>query len=176
MNKKIETLKKALQSIGIKKFSDNNLGKRTWYHSTDPKNLESILKNGLKINSPANYSKAFLEYMKNVYGMIPIFIAKSPEPYDGDLKAVVLAIDVSGLDLVSDIPTLISHYGAYIEEDGIWFKEGDLKAPSWANEEDEILFDDLLDHSSDYCKSSIETTGTAAVISNVPPESIRILQ
>jgi hypothetical protein len=175
MNKKIETLKKALQSIGIKKFADNNLGKKTWYHSTKPKNLESILKNGLMINSPANYSKASLEYMKNVYGVIPIFIAKSPEPYDGDLEAVILAIDVSGLDLVSDIPTLISHHGAYIEGGSIWFEEGDLKAPSWADDEDEILFDDLLDPNSYYCKSSIETTGTAAVISNISTDRIKVL-
>lgn len=175
MNKRIETLKRALQSIGIKKVAGDNLGDEIWYHSTDPKNLKSILKDGLKINSSANYSKASLEYMKNVYGVIPIFIAKSPEPYDGDLEAVVLAVDISGLDLVSDIPTLISHYGAYIEESSIWFEEGDLRAPSWADEEDEILFDDLLDPSSDYCKSSIETTGTAAVMSNIPPERIRVL-
>lgn len=156
-------------------YLKENINTNIWYHTTTRENLQSILKNGLKINSAANYSIGSLDYMKDVYGMVPIFVAKSPEPYDNDLDGIVLAVNISGLKLVSDIPTLLSHYGAYLDENGIWFEEGDPKAPSWTQGEDLIFFDDLLNPDSVYCSDSIATTGTAAIMQDISPDRIKII-
>jgi hypothetical protein len=67
-----------------------------WYHTTSKENLKNIAKEGLKVNSSPNYSIASLEYMSDVYGRIPIFLAKSAKPYNGQPDSVVLKIDTKG--------------------------------------------------------------------------------
>lgn len=157
-------------------INENENTNNIWYHTTTRENLQSILKNGLKINSAANYSIGSLDYMKHVYGgKVPIFVAKSPEPYDNDLDGIVLEIDITGLELVSDIPTLLSHYGAYLDENGIWFKDDHPKAPLWTKGEDLIFFRDLLNPNSVYCSDSIATTGTAAIMQDIPPQRIKVI-
>jgi serine/threonine protein kinase len=138
----------------------------TWYHTTSRKNLPSILREGLKINKPANYSQASSTYMKDVYGMVPVFLSKKSTPYDGDDDAVVLAVDVSGLSLAADIPSLADK-GAYVEEDHIWFEE----APDGLDEE--ITFDDLINGPE--AEAAINLTGTAAVLQDVEPSRISVL-
>lgn len=137
-----------------------------WYHTTSKENAENILKEGLKVNQKPTYSQASLSYMKDVYGVVPIFLAKSPEPYDGDNDGVVLAVDVSGLKLAADIPTLASHFGAYIDEDGVYFEEGEDRVPSEFAEEEHISFKDLVRGWA--APIAIELTGTAAVLKNIP--------
>ncbi len=157
-----------------------------WYHTTTKQNAQSILKNGLKVNSTPNYSQASLQYMTNVYklppnddgdviGIVPVFLAKSPAPYDNDSNVVVLEVNVDGLKLVADIPTLVSNFGAYIDENyGIWFKKGDNRYTD--NEGDkEIMFKDLLNPDSAYCQEAINKTGTAAVMQDIPPNRIKIV-
>lgn len=145
-----------------------------WYHTTTRGNLSSILENGLKVNSNPNYSRGSLDYMNDIYGMVPIFVAKNPELYDNDEEAVLLKVDVSGLELVADIPTLASHFGAYIEEDGIWFGSGNNRAASFEGE-DEIYYDDLINPNSYYCKEAIDLTGTAAIMQDISSDKIIIL-
>jgi hypothetical protein len=138
----------------------------TWYHTTSRKNLPSILREGLKINKPANYSQASSTYMKDVYGMVPVFLSKKSTPYDGDDDAVVLAVDVSGLSLAADIPSLADK-GAYIEEDHVWFEE----APDGLDEE--IPFDDLMNGPE--AEAAINLTGTAVVLQDIEPSRISVL-
>ena len=157
------------------KYIKENIENNIWYHTTTKRNAQSILKHGLKVNSTPNYSEASLEYMKTIYGVVPIFLAKSSRPYDNDSSVVVLAVGITGLELVADIPTLASNFGAYIDENfGIWFKEGDNRYTD--NEEDkEISFEDLLNPDSAYCQEAIEKTGTAAVVQDIPPNRIKII-
>lgn len=146
-----------------------------WYHTTTRKNLEKIAIEGLKVNSKPNYSIASLEYMKNVYGMVPIFLAKSSRPYSEDrADSVVLKIDVRGLELAADIPTLASHFGAYVEEDHIWFESDDRRAPRWGRKEDNITFEDLL--RGHFKEDAIKTTGTCAVMQDISPSRIKLLK
>jgi hypothetical protein len=181
LTKEADYLDRLIKKEIIKLSNSNDLNKssfldnRIWYHTTNKERINSILKNGLKVNSLANYSMASLDYMKDIYGVIPVFVAKSPNPYDNDSDSIVLSVDVSGLDLVSDIPTLASHYGAYIDEDGIWFEEGDSRVPSWSAGEDIVFYDDLLNAKSSYCQDSIQTTGTAAIMSDISPDRIKVL-
>ena len=105
------------------RYLKENVG-NTWYHTTTKQNAQSILKQGLKVNSAPHYSQASLQYMKDVYGVVPIFLAKSSRPYDNDSNVVVLAVDVTGLELVADIPTIASNFGAYIDQNyGIGLKK-----------------------------------------------------
>jgi hypothetical protein len=143
-----------------------------WYHTTSKYNAENILKEGLKINQKPTYSQASLSYMKDAYGVVPIFLAKSPEPYDDDSDGVVLAVDVAGLKLAADIPTLASHFGAYLDEDGVYFEEGEDRVPSEFAEEEHISFDDLVDGWA--TPIAIESTGTAAVLKNIPSDRVSL--
>lgn len=144
-----------------------------WYHTTSKDKAEKVLKEGLKVNQKPTYSQASLSYMKDAYGVVPIFLAKSPEPYDGSYllgqtveAGTVLAVDASGLKLAADIPTLASHFGAYIDEDGIYFEEDNDDIPPEFAEEEHISFDDLVDGWA--TPIAIELTGTAAVLKNIP--------
>lgn len=146
-----------------------------WYHTTSKKNLEAIARDGLKVNSLPNYSMSSLEYMGDIYGMVPIFLAKSSKPYDGDDEdSVVLKVDIQGLRLLPDVPTLASHFGAYIEEDHIWFESDDRRAPRWGRREEFISFEDLLE--GDFRESAIRTTGTCAVTQDIPPDRIKLVK
>jgi hypothetical protein len=157
-----------------KRYLNEQVG-NIWYHTTTKQNAQSILKNGLKVNSTPNYSQASLQYMKDVYGVIPIFLAKSPAPYDNDSNVVVLEVNVDGLKLVADIPTLASSFGAYIDENyGIWFKKGDNRYTN-IEEDKEISFEDLLNPDSAYCQEAINKTETAAVVQDIPPNRIKIV-
>ncbi|TXH10324.1 MAG: hypothetical protein E6R04_05520 [Spirochaetes bacterium] len=165
-------LKKLGFSIDASRVGSNS--KDFWYHTTTRKNLERIATEGLKTNSPSNYSIASLEYMKDAYGVVPIFLAKSSKPYEDHVDSVILKIDTRGLDLVADIPTLASHFGAYVEEDHIWFESDDRRAPRWGRKEDSIPFEELINGS--FREDAIKTTGTCAVLQNIPPNRIKILK
>lgn len=146
------------------------------YHTTSIDRLESILKQGLRINSDKGYSTGSLEYMKEVYGAIPVFVSLDHGAYGMDDKnTVTLIIDGRGLELVSDIPSLVDK-GAYIDEEmqGIWFKRGrNIIDP--INDPELIHFSDLLDPDSPYCERAIEVTRTAAVLEDIPADLITIM-
>lgn len=159
-------------NLMIKESLDRNV----LYHTTSTERLESILKHGLMINSKSNYSMASLHHMEEIYGMIPIFVSLSPYMYGiNNEDTVTLKIDGKSLTLVSDIPSLIDK-GAYLDEEmqGIWFKRGRNIIDPIADPEI-IYFDDLLDPYNEYCKRSIEITKTAAVLNDISPERITII-
>lgn len=147
-----------------------------WYHTTLSKNLESIKNQGLLPNQEPNYSMASLEYMNDVYGMIPIFLSKYKEKYDNDENAVLLEVDMSGLErfLVADIPTLASHFGAYLEQDGIWFEEGSAPIPEF-DQEEEITFEELLSNGGWAKDLAIELTRTCACLKPISSDRIKLV-
>lgn len=149
-------------------------GRSSWYHTTTKDNLKKIQKEGLKIDSAPNFSMASLKYMNNIYGMVPIFLAKTSKPYiQNDPNAIVLEVDTSGLELVADVPTLASHFGAYIEEDHIWFEQDNKRAPRWGRQEESIPYEDLIH--GDFREIAIKTTGTCAVMQNISVDRIKVL-
>lgn len=102
------------------------------------------------------------------------FYQSIKKKYDNDENAVLLEVDMNGLEkfLVADIPTLASHFGAYIEEYGVWFKEGNAPIPEF-DQEEEITFDDLL---NGWAKDlAINLTKTCACLSSISNDRIRIV-
>lgn len=160
--------------IKLKHILQEVINPQKVYHTTTRARLESILKVGLRPNSEKGFSTASLGWMKEAYGMIPIFVSLKLGKYKEESDGVILEIDVSGLDLVADIPGL-SDIGAYIEDGYIWFDSGN--EPFEMNEEDDgqIYFEDLTDSNSDYCQKSIEATETAAIMENIPPTKIKVI-
>jgi len=145
------------------------------YHTTHQNRVEQILKQGLKINSEPNYSIGSLEYSKEIYGVYPIFLKQYKNSYDNDSEETIeLEIDSSGLELLADIPTLLSNYRANLSDDTIWWKDG--TQPDIFREDTEILISDLLDPDSQYCRDAIYLTETCAVLQNISPDRITVLE
>lgn len=151
----------------------------TWFHTTTKERADRILSEGLKVNQPATYSTGSLDYMKDVYGMIPIFLSKRNIHYDGDTSSVILEVNIEGLEdkLAADIPTLAASFEAYIDEKGIWFEDdwfGDAAEKvheAFGEDEYEISYNDLL---YGWAKEpAIELTQTAAFLGNIPAFRIR---
>jgi hypothetical protein len=140
------------------------------YHTTSRDRLDSILKQGLKINSKENFSVGSLSWMKDAYKMIPIFVSIEPMKYKDD-NSVFLEIDTTGIDLVADIPSLVDN-GAYVEDNYVWFEMG-KNVIDPIDEPEQIFFDELTDPYNEYCKKAIEVTKTAAVMENIPPTKIK---
>jgi hypothetical protein len=158
-----------------KRYLKENVS-NTWYHTTSPIAINDIEKNGLKINSKFNKSQASQFYVNEIYGMNPIYISKEQGKYK---NGVVLAIDVTGIELVVDIPTLISDYGAMLGEDltHVWFEEDytPFEMFDWVDGNGALYFKDLLNPNSAVAKAMIELTGTAVVMQNIPPNRIKII-
>lgn len=147
-----------------------------WYHTTSPQAVNEIEKSGLKINSKFNKSQASQSYVNEMYGMNPIYVSKEQGKYK---NGVVLGVDVTGLDLVTDIPTLISDYGAMLGEDltHVWFDEDNtpFEMFDWVDGNGALYFDDLLNPNSAVAKAMIELTGTAAVMQDIPADRIKVV-
>ena len=160
--------------IKLKDILNEVINPQKVYHTTTKSRLDSILKDGLKVNSEKGFSMGSLGWMKTAYKMVPIFVSLKPGKYKEETDGVILEIDASGLELVADIPGL-SDIGAYIEDNYIWFEEGG--EPFEMNEEDEgqIYFRDLINPNNQYCQKSIETTETAAIMENIPPTKIKVV-
>jgi hypothetical protein len=159
-----------------KRFITENTGDNIWYHTTSPQVAQQVIKTGLKINSNFNKSQMSQDYVRRIYGMNPIYISKEQGLYK---NGVVLSVDVSGMDLVVDIPTLISDYNAQLGEDyeHIWFEEDftPFEMFDWIDGNGALHFDDLLNPNSPVAKAMIELTKTAAVMQDIPPDRIKIV-
>ena len=151
----------------------------TWFHTTTPNNVEKILAEGMKTGSAPTYSMGSLDYMNNVYGMIPIFLSKRNIHYDGDTSSVILEVNIDGLEdkLAADVPTLAASFEAMIDEKGIWFEDdwfsdaAEKVHEAFGEDEYEISYQDLL---YGWAKEpAIELTQTAAFLGNIPANRIR---
>ena len=158
-----------------KHYINENTNK-IWYHTTSPAYVDSIMKHGLKVDSQFNKSLSSQFYVKEIYGLNPIYVSKEEGRYK---NGVILAVDVSGLPLITDIPTLISDYYAQLGEslDHIWFEEDytPFELFDFVDRNGAIYFEDLLDPNSRVTKAMIDLTGTAAIMQNIPPERIKVV-
>ena len=156
----------------IKENIENNI----WYHTTSPQVAEQIIKTGLKINSSFNKSQSSQDYVKNIYGMNPIYVSEEQGLYK---NGVVLSVDVSGYGLVVDIPTLISDYGAKLGKDYKYIEFEEDYTPfemfDFIDGRGRLYFKDLLNPNSPIAKATIELTKTAAILQDIPPDRIKIV-
>ena len=151
-----------------------------WYHTTYPENVESILANGLKINSTVKgKSRASLEWMPEAYGgIVPIFLSKDSGRYT---HGVILSVDVSGLPLVADIPGLVD-FGGELTDHSIYFDEESTPEEFWElvdPDTDESINGEaefeLLREPNAISAAAIEVTGTCAVMEDISPERIKVV-
>ena len=156
-------------------------GGEYWYHTTSPENAKLILQGGLRINpSGKGKSRASLDWMPKAYGGItPIFLSRKPGRYH---NGVVLKVDVSGLDLVADIPGLVDFDGRLTEDSIYWDEEEtpenlwDLMDPDTEESVNgELSFEWLREPNNDISRAAIAITDTAAVIQNIGPERIEAM-
>ena len=137
------------------------------YHSTDPSNIENIRQTGLETGRESAHTQAG-SWADEHYGTRPIYLSRQEDKYEG----ASLVIDISDLNLVADLPSLVD-YGANVEEELLWWAEGEEppELEPYLNMGEIEIFD--LINEPDVIKAAIRTTGTAAVLDDISPERIR---
>lgn len=147
----------------------------TMFHSTNKHNLDKIKQEGLKINSDHGYSIGSRSILVSIYGVVPVFLSFEPYKYNGK-DAIVFSVNVSGINLVADIPSLYDLGAQYSEnEQGMWFEAG--KEPKFLApylNDGEVLFDDLLNSNSLVCAAAIKDTQTAASMEDISKNRLRV--
>lgn len=143
------------------------------YHYTSRQNYEKIKTEGLKINQSNHLTNTFgaeseQNWVKRAYGLTPIFLSLEPlkqfgprMPIGSTYDWILLKVDVKGLDIAADLGLLIDH-GAYIEEDGFWFK----RKPAWL-QADEYSYEDLQGSDTFDLPTVIKKTGTFVVLQDI---------
>jgi len=142
------------------------------YHSTDPKNAAAIQQSGLEVGRESVHTTGG-EWADKHYGTRPVYVSVQKGKYEGK----PLAVDTSGLDMVADLPSLVDT-GAYIEEEGMWWDEGSEPEDvlNFIDENGMIYYEDLVSPGHPVAQAAISATGTAAVLENIPPERIQIME
>ncbi len=152
----------------------------TMYHVTLEQNVPRILTEGLKINQELGFTQSPEGWIDEYYGGIrPIFL--SVKPWEGGKGLKAIQVDVSGLNLVADIPSILQSHGAYYDP-GIsgyvlWWKDRDIDkaGPLYEYidaEEEGVPVEELLS-GGEATQVAIELTGTAAVLQDIPASMIK---
>jgi len=146
------------------------------YHYTNKENYDKILIEGLKINQKNHLTNTFggESWVKTAYGIIPIFLGVKPMtgwgprmPIGSEYDWVLLKVNVKGLDIAADLGLLIDH-GAYMEENGFWFK----RKPNWLDS-DEYSYSDLQGSDTFDLQTVIKKTGTFVVLQDIEVNRIQ---
>jgi hypothetical protein len=147
------------------------------YHTTlQPQNAESIETNGLIGGEHENIGFSMSSnWVNSVYGVRPVYLSINPN--DGGSRryeGIVFEVDVSGIDLLPDLPTLVD-YGAYVEEgEGLYWEDGTAPRELRNFLDDGMLwFDDILMLGSPAAQAIINFTKTAVSLESIPPERIK---
>ena len=140
------------------------------YHRTLKQNAEKIKEQGLKVNQSSNLTTGG-DWSFEHYGVKPVFISLEYDKFstEGD---VVLTVDITGLDVVADLPSLVDH-GAIVEEDHLWWEEGqEPKELEIFLEDGAVYIEDLLVPDSNVANAAISLTKTLAVLEDIEPNRI----
>ena len=142
------------------------LNERIMYHSTSPENAEAILSQGLEVGRESSHTQAGA-WADEHYGTRPIYLSTEKGKYEG----VPLAVNTAGVTLVADLPTLVD-YGANVEEEILWWNEGEEpEALEPYLENGELQIFDLL-NDTEVIQAAITTTGTAAALENISSKNV----
>ena len=160
----------------IYKISQNFNVASVVYHNTSVSNLESILENGLLINKDYNKSQKSQDFIKDIYGLNPIFVSLDPNKFKEE-NDVTLKINTSGIDLVADIPSLYVEAGGYYNNEMRWmyFEDSPESLKQYLKEDNVALYEDLLFPHDPLTNECIKLTRSAAVMENIKPEYIEKL-
>ena len=150
----------------------------TVYHVTTKANwLLHIQTEGLKTDQEPNFTFSASTYIKDLYGIIPIFVSltnplQKKGYYTNKHKEVILSFQIEKKDLFGDLPTLVDH-GLYLntENDEGWFKKTPKLLQSFVDDNEifslnELIFDPLLR------LNVVKLTKTAAILKNIEPNKI----
>lgn len=142
------------------------------YHATKPALVPRILLQGLKPNSPTNFTQEG-SWADEIYGKRPIYVSlHESSRYSGAL----LRIDIEGLTLYPDLPSLVD-MGAYVGEDGMWWEEDEeppLLKPHLDKNGGFISFAKLLKRKA-IREAAIKTTQTGVLLNPIEPDRIQIV-
>lgn len=144
------------------------------YHSSDKKNKEKILSKGLLQNQKKEFTIAG-DWSHEIYGSNPIFLSEELGRFSGK-DTVSFKVDVSDLNLVADLPSLID-FGAYIDESSetLYWNEGEepgILSPYL--DDGAISVYDFINN-KEVIDAAIKLTKTAAYIGDIPAERISIV-
>ncbi len=143
------------------------------YHHTSPENAFNIHLDGLLVNQQYNKTTGAADLIMDIYPVKPVFLAITSEKFkeSGD---VTFKVNISGLNLVADIPSLTG-FNAYYSDynDGLWWKLGtEPSALKGFIENGFLSYDELLTPNSDLVEVCIALTETCACIESIPPDRI----
>ena len=145
------------------------------YHSTldTGGQAESIEKTGLRTGTGIGFTLQG-SWADKIYGTRPIYLSVKPGFGGGrSYEGIPFEVDVTGLDLVTDLPTL-ADYGAYVEEDGMYWEDGEVppEMKEVVDGDGFVLFDDLLQPNSPAATAAFTLTDTAVSLEDIPPDRV----
>ena len=144
-------------------------------HRTRPELVDSILREGLRTDMPVNLTDCG-DWATVWYETNPVFLARPDAAFMEAIAeaGAVIEVDVGGLDLVADLPSLCD-IGGKVDEGIIWWKAGrePPELSPYLDEHGGIEIEHLLDPRTDVCRGAIAATGTAACLADVPPDRLR---
>jgi len=141
------------------------------YHATSHAAAERILDNGLRVGQPNNLTMGGV-WADEIYGIRPIYLSMQPGYYSGD---IILEIDLSRIDYVADLPSLVDA-GAIVAESGIYWEDHTPRPFIGLSDNGEFYLDDLLDPGNVMVDTAILVTDTLAVLEDIPPNRITIYE
>ena len=153
----------------------NEDGRSVLYHSTPPWQAEAIEANGLKISSGGIGFSLAGTWADEIYGTRPIYLSAKPgQASEREYEGTIFEVEVTGLQLYPDLPTLVD-YGAYVEEEGVyWEHEAEPKEMTPLVDGDGMIyFEDLLTPGHPTAAAVINLTGTAVSLEDISPDRIK---
>ncbi len=111
-------------------------------------------------------------WAQKLYKCNPIFLSVKPDAYKVD-GSVLLKVDVAGLPLVADLPSLVG-VGYMLEHDGMYLDDEMVSENNEEMGEGLLTYQTLLDPESGEAKFAIQTTESAACLQDIEPRRIAI--
>lgn len=150
------------------------------YHWTTKDRLPSIMKHGLKMGSAVNFTLSHAMIEKVYDGQRPIFLSIDPYLFSRAVEdGVLLKIDIEGLKMVVDIPSLRDHGAEYdVDDDVIYWEPGTepFELEDALGEDAEVNRKYLIDPSYEYLDAFVLFTGSMAVMEDIPIEKIEVIK
>jgi hypothetical protein len=149
-------------------------------HFTHPDNVASIIETGIGIGREPDGSRG-LEWVLAFYEENPAYLTLEASDFIEVYRAgdwagyACFDVDVSGLPLVADIPSLVDK-GARYDSGLLYLKRSQALEPllRFADENGWIEIEHLVNPGSDAAAAAIKVTGTAACVASIPPDRIRL--
>ena len=140
------------------------------YHQTMQENGQAIKARGLLPGRTGGFTQAG-EWADEFYGKRPIYLSVDPRQ---DVPGLIsFKVNVSGLTLYPDLPTLISDTGAFLQDNGtLWWEKTPKLLKPFADQYGMLAIKRLI-HDPAVASAAIRLTRSAAVLEPIPPERLQ---